>query len=619
MRALLAVSRSRPDAAPDLARRVRVAFEVLHGATPAVHLTTPAPGGGHATEVFGATPEPGDLIRDGDASFATLLLRGAYTATGTALDGAALLDRARADLPGTLRSIVPPFAACFRATEVGPIVLSTDACGLRHVYHWQGDGWAAVATSSVLLAWVVGAPLDEAAMGEFALIGNHLLTHTPFTGVAKLDAGHLCRLHDGRVRTECFEPQTAAAPVGSGGRAGQAARGVTVLRDAVRAALDAHPDAGLELSGGFDSRAVLAAIPPAERRGRRALTLGTPGNPDIRIASALAEREGLHHTVVDLHGLEDLAPEQVLAYARGAARRRDCTANPIGTGVLDWIEQQVERFPRFNGQNSEFGRAHLYPGQRQQGAITDERVDRLATWRIMQNHSTDPVVLAPAFREAGREAALVALRHQFRAFDVDWLRALDEYYFLSRMQRWAGIDYTAAGYERVVLSPFFHPDYLHWVRTCDPHDRRASRVFASMFDLLDPGLAALPLHIGISPHDVAVGGPKTAARRAVLGGAMTTAKVWQRVRKVGRGSAGADRFGELVVDAWRTTDDPRPRLARYPFLDLDGIGQVIRGEVSVSSATVAFLVDLEVLTSIHAELDEALARRADAVPSSVPA
>jgi asparagine synthase (glutamine-hydrolysing) len=604
MRLILAVSRARPECGADAAVRARAAFIEAVGAPPAAHLVSPdsARPSRPLDEVFASEAEAGDLIDSRDAVFSTLLLRSSYTTDGAVLDGRELLSRVRHDPHATMRSIAPPFAACYRERTDGPVVLSTDSCGLRHVYHWEGDGWAAVCSSSVVLSWVVGAPIDHEAMGMFAVIGNHLLERTPFRGIAKLDAGTLCRLHRGTTSIETFDPQTAGAPVASGGRAGQAARGVTVLRDAVGACLDAYPDAGLELSGGFDSRAVLAAMPRAARRGRFALTLGTPGNPDIRVASGIAAREGLRHQVIDLTDLERVSPEAILEYSRAAARRRDCSANPMGTGVLDWIESKVDQVPRFNGQNSEFGRAHLYPGQRQQGRITDERVDRLARWRIMQNHSTDAVVLGDAFVEAGRQAALVALREQFRRFDVDWLRSLDEYYFLSRMQRWAGIDYTAAGYERVVLSPFFHPGYLAWVRACDPADRRASRVFAAMFDLLDPELSALPLHLGISPHEIAMGGPGIAVKRAAIGGAQTAAKVWQRVRKVGRGSSGADRFAELVVDAWRTVDDPTPRLERYTFLDMDGVHKVVRGEVAVSSATIAFLVDLEVLTRIESDM-----------------
>jgi asparagine synthase (glutamine-hydrolysing) len=547
-----------------------------------------------------------DVLDPVDPRFALVLQKSAYTTDGEIVIADELLARLGGDVPGTLRSLLPPFAACFRDRRGGPVTIATDTCGLRHVYHWQGDGWAALSSSSLLLALVVEAGVDEQAMGMFSAIGNHMLEHTPFEGVRRLPAGTMARSSHGRIELETYARQQALAPV-AGDRRHQAEVGVGVIREAVGACLRAFPDAGMELSGGFDSRAVLAAIPPDERRGRYALTLGTPGNPDIRVATGIADDLGLDHQIIDITRISEVGPEKILDLARNAALRRDCTANPMGTGVLDWIESQVPRVPRLNGQNAEFGRAHLYPGQRQHDHVTGQMVDRLARWRIIQNHSTDDLVLSAEFNGMRTEEALASLREQFRLLDVDWLRSLDEYYFQSRMERWAGIDYTAAGHDRVILSPYFSAGYLEWVRGCDPHDRRASRVFAAMFDRLDPDLAARPLHLGISPHDVARGGPAVAAKRTWIGTAQTTAKVWQRLRGVGRGSAGADHFAHLVVDAWREVGDPIDALARHRFVDLDGVRRVVDGEATVSSASIAFLVDLEVLGQVTDEFERLLA------------
>src|SRR5262249_28667905 len=157
-----------------------------------------------------------------------------------------------------------------------------------------------------------------------------------------------------------------------------------------------------------------------------------------------------------------------------------------GTGLLEWVEEQVEPRPRLNGQNAEFGRAPLYPGQRQRATVTDEMCDRMVRWYGIGNQVVDPSVADERFLSAGREASFVAVRTKIQALDVDWFRSLDEYYFRSRFQRWAGIDYTAVGHTRTILTPFCHPAYLAWIRTCDPVERRGSRVFATMFEQLDP-------------------------------------------------------------------------------------------------------------------------------------
>gem|GEM_PF-921314 len=589
MRLILAISRSRPDAGPSATERARQAFTALTGAPPLLVAED-------GTEtVYGHQPDEDDLVDPSDPRFCALLQRSRYTIEGSTFNGPDILNKLRGDRRGTLRSIAPPFGVCYRADPEGPVVLATDSAGLRQVYYWQGPDWAAMSSSGLILSWVVGAPINEEALATFATVGNYLLDQTLFVGVRKLEAGVACVLRDGRIDHDVYTANDAWAPVGSGGRQGQAARGVTVLRQVVGAALEAYPDAALELSGGFDSRAVLAAIPPAAREGRMALTLGVPGDADIRVAKELARRYRLDHRIVDLSRMNELEPSEVLDFARGAARRRDCMANPVATGVLDWVASQVEQRPRFSGGNAEFGRAHLYPGNSQKDEITDEMVERLARWRIMANHSADAMVLSDAFVASGREAALRSLGQDIRSYQVDWLRSLDEYYSRSRFQRWAGIEYTGAGYDRVVLAPFTQLAYYDWVRHCDPNDRRASRVFAAMFDLLDPDLAALPMATGVSPHEIAVGGPRALAKRMFVGTAQTTSKAWQRARRARRGAAGTAQLSELVVRAWGV-DDPLPRLERYHFLDLEGVGRAVRGEHAVDVATVGLLTDLEVLS-----------------------
>ena len=44
--------------------------------------------------------------------------------------------------------------------------------------------------------------------------------------------------------------------------------------------LEDHPDAELQLTGGLDSRILLAAIPPSMRRNSRVMTLTVPDSED---------------------------------------------------------------------------------------------------------------------------------------------------------------------------------------------------------------------------------------------------------------------------------------------------------------------------------------------------
>ncbi len=69
---------------------------------------------------------------------------------------------------------------------------------------------------------------------------------------------------------------------------------------------------GITLSGGLDSRAIIAAVP---RPGAdiAAVTFGIPGSPDVRIARRVARLKGARHSIVELgpHDWLQLRPEAV--------------------------------------------------------------------------------------------------------------------------------------------------------------------------------------------------------------------------------------------------------------------------------------------------------------------
>ncbi|HEY0438325.1 MAG TPA: hypothetical protein VGC92_16910, partial [Phenylobacterium sp.] len=175
----------------------------------------------------------------------------------TLADAADLVARLAGAGPSALGSMAPPFRAAWVETAKGVIHADIDTFGLGQLFLGQGDGFAGLSSSATLLADVLGAPLSPESLAAYAAFGNFLCGESPYAGVARLDAGASATLALGRLTTA-----DRPLPTHPGGSVRE------TFAAAVGAMLKAAPDAEIGLSGGLDSRVVLAAIPRDQRRGR---------------------------------------------------------------------------------------------------------------------------------------------------------------------------------------------------------------------------------------------------------------------------------------------------------------------------------------------------------------
>lgn len=174
------------------------------------------------------------------------------------------------------------------------VVIDADAFEQRRLY-WQRVGAGiAFATRVDLL------PVEPAAISATAFIAQWCLSmnlseHSLFEGVERLPAGHRLTIgldgssHLGRLTPASAEPTDAT---------GAAA----VLQDVLRSYASSY-DIVLGLSGGFDSRTLMAAMLGAGVPFR-VHTYGTASMPDVRRAVDVARRAGVAMHVTDLSAIE---------------------------------------------------------------------------------------------------------------------------------------------------------------------------------------------------------------------------------------------------------------------------------------------------------------------------
>lgn len=519
----------------------------------------------------------------------TALCRGVIDSNGAPV--ADLAERLRA--ADRLSVLGAPFAAVL--VEDGKATVAADHVGFRHVYATQRPDWAAVCTSARELADLAGARLDHAALSVFRMTGHYLDDDTAYSGVPKLAPGHLFHLSDGQLRVSPY-PQREAMPTDD-----PAAAHAQRLQELVAGFLDHHPDTMLELSGGLDSRMVLAAVPRQRRKRLTAFTIVDAGSNDGSVAAALARRYGMRVRSIDIAGLRALDPEAAYALARAASWRLDGLGRPLSAAAFQWVEAQVEQAPRLSGHGGEMARALFGPGvefERPHTRVKREVVEAYIRRWIISNDAVPDDVLTPEFAAESRLMAMRRLWEVFQRPGTDWLGALSEFYLRQRMHRFGGITITDGCHSRLTLNPLSDSQVLALANAVPAKLRAGSRYAVRVLDKLDPELARIPLGSGLRP--MVLDRPITLTRRlgenTVRGFLRKAAgKVVRTLSSQRRAAAGAPLLAALVVEQWRAQPDLLAPALGTGLLSESYLDGVLRGVVEPDTTTVDFLLNLGVI------------------------
>lgn len=527
-----------------------------------------------------------------------LLSQGAHDVDGGRVTSDDVLRLATGD-SCALQRVVPP-AAFLWHTPGGGMVAATDYLGLRHVYVRETAPWCAVSTSSTLLSMLAPTSVDADAVSLLAMTGSLLGDRTPYRGVRKLRPGERMEVSR-RESSSTTRPAWPTAPWVARGTPG--ASGAACVRVATGAAVSAFPDLELELSGGLDSRILLAAAGSAWR-ARKAVTVGAPEDPDVAVASHIAAQAGVEHRVVPPASPADADDGLLLAAVAGASRRQDHSGNPLARLVLDQGERAMGTplDGRVSGQGGEYARGFYYAGQRAGASTRRHAAERLTRWRIIANDRTDASLLTPEFAAYAEDAAVRHIVDSLMSDSTVWLTATDEYYLRERMQRWVGLDYSVGITERIILAPFFHPAFLSWAASVAPAAKRGSKALAQTLMHLDRDLAGFPLAGGMAPETLCGAGLPARLLRARRDLYKVIAKARQRASRRTRPPISTSAFAERVVLAWRRDPDQISDLAAHPMVRTDALEQVLTGGRRLDATSVGMLITLR-------GLDQALKRQ----------
>ena len=513
-------------------------------------------------------------------------------------------ERSAAELAGAvttasadLARLLPPFAVAHRRAAGEAIHVAVDWLGFFQLYVWQGTGVAAVSTSARALAALAGGGFDDTALGVQAMIGWQPGDATIFAGVRAVPAATVVSLQHGVLRTEqyvaplSFARSDAPAPL----LADAVDEMASILRGALERSVVDHPDALLQLTGGHDSRILLGAVAPANRRGLHALTLGDGSSRDVSIAADLCRRYGMVHQVHPVDGQAWPSPAGVHQLVLDSSRALECLASPLALAPLLLAERDIVQGHRLSGLGGEVARGFYYAGQPRGASTSPSAVTRLAQWRLCSNEAVEAEALDPAFRDSARSTTMGLLTTLFAA--GDWLRATDEFYLYQRMRRWGGAHGTVATMRRESVNAMFDRRFLELALAVAPADKRDSLLLGRLMTRLDPELAAIPLDIGLVPAQLGERTLRTKAVVSMSSARRTARKAWQRARRGRRPQVGAAHAGTLLLEHWRQVPSVCEPLESVPGIDRAWLRGLLAGAHDAQPTTLAFLANVLAATT----------------------
>lgn len=391
------------------------------------------------------------------------------------------------------------FAIVTGEAATGEVTVITDIAGTLHCYMRQLDGAVALSVSSLVLAALGEVTLDPVGCQEFLQTQAMYEDRTFFNEVRKLDAASCYHFKAGSLaRRTPYWSVRDLAPDSLDGQASVDAFRAAVVGAAQRIE-SAFPSPAVDLTGGYDSRAGVAAF-MAAGVAFSSTVAGAPGSADVRIAAELAQRAGLDHRYIEP------APVRSFAQLQAALALTDGEYDLVDYARIRQVQESL--VPGFdisiNSYSGELGRGYGWEvlGQRV-GQREPLDVAKVARRRFV-NPVYDPSVVRPAdridaaehfTRATGRYAA--GLEDLPNTLQYDWCMTM------MRCQRWYGRIASSTNQIWPCMSFFLLRSVMQPMLETNTRSRRNSILFRRFLSQSQPALAQVPLERGYPPLPVA--------------------------------------------------------------------------------------------------------------------
>ena len=382
------------------------------------------------------------------------------------------------------------------------LALATDPLGTYHVYRRSFDHCTLYCSSSLVLALLERVEWLDDSLAEFLATGTIYENRSFFEGISKLRPASIHLHQHGKYRESTYwdlptllDSRSSRADVDALSNK---------LVDSIAAITERFDTPMFDLTGGFDSRAIVGA---AMRSGMQCIhtdVTGPPESRDVAVANLIAETFGFDHRTLP-GGFNDL--ETWLDTAHDSLVFTDGEYDVLEYANVLRVHRQLA--PDFscsiNGSAGEAYRGYwwelLLPLPTRRGGFD---ADRLARARFITTNIACDLVPGRNHEVMIDHFASVIERTIAPLGNARQTACMDYIYLIMRMQRWQGR--IASSTMRIwnCFSPLAFRPLLELGVTVRFIDKVNNRLMRKLIHTLDEKLARLPLSGGYpaAPLDI---------------------------------------------------------------------------------------------------------------------
>lgn len=399
--------------------------------------------------------------------------------------------------------------------------LESDCLGYRPIYHGRdGAGRWVISTRPDAVAAFAGRRVSMMGILQCLLLGYTVDDHSVFDGVRRLRAGELLR--GDRAGVIRVEASAFGAPREDWGEAPASPTDWMAMTGETTAEAF-HRGHMLELSGGVDSRLVLALGLHRGATPAAALTIGRDGDDDVEIARRICGAFDIEHHVVPMRIDEQRLEEDGRRFTAGGGFGLNASYAGL-PAVLRAVSSL--RTGQVGGLGGEFATGRYDTPL--DGFCRTESVQR--AWIRSRLVRSGQALHHPAVRPQawclGDEIEDILLRLLLR-INGSWRTRTNAFYRQEKMRQWGGAVLNASNCYYESLHPLMHRPHLRWVRCLADGDRSGRRLQMKTIHRLSPTLGVVPYCGGAR---VSLG-PWSAATERLRSGRAVAAKLNRRMRR----------------------------------------------------------------------------------------